>query len=80
MRYPACEKVALVLPLLSACGAPGEVDEEQASNLAAEFEAGANNTTDETQAEVLREQANSLREVSRGNEVAGQGQVAVTEE
>jgi hypothetical protein len=59
------------LLVLIGCGGPGEVDEEQAANLAAEFEAGADNANDETEAQVLREQAESLRERSQGNEAAG---------
>lgn len=70
----------LLLPAMSGCGAPSEVDQEQANNLAAGLEAGANNATDDTQADVLREQANSLREAGRGNEAAGEGMVATNAE
>lgn len=59
----------IIVPV--ACGAPGEVDEKQAANLAADFEAGADNATDETKAQVLREQAKSFREKSQGNEAVG---------
>lgn len=59
----------LVVPI--GCGGPGEVDEEQAANLAADFEAGAENATDETEAQVLREQAESLRGKAKGKEATG---------
>jgi hypothetical protein len=71
--------LALLLTGASACGGPAEVNEQEAANLAAELEAGANNATDETEAEVLREQANSLREASEGNEAADEGQVVTGE-
>jgi hypothetical protein len=58
----------IIVPV--ACGAPGEVDEKQAANLAADFEAGADNATDETKAQVLREQAKSFREKSQGKRLA----------
>lgn len=60
---------SLIVPI--GCSAPGEVDEQRAANLATEFDAGADNAKDETQAQVLREQAQSLREKSQGNEAAG---------
>lgn len=59
----------LLLMVLNGCG-PGEVNQEEAAGLADEFEAGANNAVDETEAQVLRERANSMREVSQGNEEA----------
>ena len=61
--------VLLSLAALCSCGGE-EVDEVEAENLAAQLEAGATNAIDETEAHVLREQANSLRERSEGNEAA----------
>lgn len=70
MQSPHRMALASALLLtLTACG-PGEVNQEDAAELAAEFEAGAKNAADETEAQVLRERANSLREVTEGNEAA----------
>lgn len=59
----------LALPALGACGGGEAVNESEANDLAAEYDAGANEATDETQAKVLRDRANSLREVNDQAEV-----------
>lgn len=70
---------AAALMVVTACDGGGEVNDIEAAEVAAEMEAGANNATDETRAQVLREQANSLRQKSEGNEAAAEG-VRVTGE
>lgn len=70
----------ITITMLAACGDRGEVNDAEAANLAAEFEAGADNATDATQADILRDRANSIREQSgEQNAVQLEGSVPESE-
>ena len=58
---------------LTACGR-ASISRAEAAELSAEFEAGANEATDPTTEQVLRDHANSFREISGGNEIRQAGQ------
>lgn len=68
---------ALAIVLLSGCDpqTDSEPNSTEAQTTAAELEAAADNTTDNTQAEVLENQAKALREASEGD---AEGEVKVT--
>lgn len=70
---------ACALLSLGACDAkqPGEPPPRTADATAEELEAAADNATDETQAQVLRNQANALEEVAEGDEEKVEGEVKV---
>lgn len=69
---------SLSMLMLAACQEASEPAPQEAAETAADLEAAAENTADPEQAEVLRNQAEALEEVAKGDPEDVEGEVKVT--